>query len=127
MKKFLTFLFLVSVMVFGAQSAKAMKYDEAMAQSKPMAILVYADWADSASTALQVFKSLEQKYNAQYNFVPLNIATADAKSFNKTYHIYPNMPYVLLFKDRGKISRYLQQNCAIDSACFEGKLKMFIN
>ena len=62
-----------------------------------------------------------------YNFVYLDIASEDTKLFNQKYHIYPNLPYVLLFKDRGRISRYLQKNCINDEACFTEKLNFFAN
>ena len=127
MKKFLSLLFLLTVMLMSPLSAYALKYEEAINQSKPMAILVYAPWADNQQTCMQAFKAMEQQYAAQYNFVLINIATADAKAFNKTYHIYPNLPYVLLFKDRGKISRYLKADCVMNNTCFTDKLNLFIN
>ena len=49
------------------------------------------------------------------------------KEFNKKFHIYPNLPYVLLFKDGGRVSRYLQQTCILDDACFSERLNMFTN
>lgn len=127
MKKFLSLLFLLAVMLMSPLSAHALKYEEAISQSKPMAILVYAPWADNQQACMQAFKAMEQQYGAQYNFVLLNIATADAKAFNKTYHIYPNLPYVLLFRDRGKISRYLKSDCVMNNSCFTDKLNLFIN
>lgn len=126
MKKFLTLSFLVSMMFLGFQKAEAMKYEDAIAQSKPAAILIYAPWADGAQAALQAFNAMGQNY-PNYNFVTMNIATDEAKAFNKVYHIYPNLPYVLLFKDRGKISRYLKQDCVMDSSCFSQKLDFFQN
>lgn len=123
MKKFLLSLGLL--ILAGMSSVQAMTYDEALTQSKPMALLIYADWADNASSALQAFNTMSEQYSTKYNFVKINIATKDAKTFCKTYHIYPNMPYVLLFKDRGRLTRYLQQNCVLDNACFADKLQNF--
>ena len=114
-------------MLISAKSVSAMTYEEALSAPKPIALLVYASWADDLAAVQQAYNSMIKQYGEQYNFVPLDIASNDAKVFNKTYHIYPNLPYVLLFKDRGKISRYLQKNCILDQACFSERLKMFLN
>ncbi len=127
MKKFLSFLFLLTVILFSANQANSMSYEEASNDSKPMALLIYASWADDIDKVKQTFDTLAQRYDKKYNFVTLDIASSDTKVFNKKYHIYPNLPYVLLFKDRGKISRYLQKDCAIDNSCFAQKLDMFSN
>ena len=126
MKQILSFLILI-VSIIGCLKADAITYEEALNQQKPVAILVYADWADNLSPIKQAFYNAEIKYGSQYNFVYLNIANSETKLFNKTYHIYPNLPYVLLFKDRGRISRYLQSGCVLDNACFTGKLDVFAN
>lgn len=123
MKKFLFCIGLL--MLAGFTSVQAMTYEEAINQSKPMAILIYADWADNASNALQMFNTMSEQYSNKYNFVKINIATKGAKTFCKTYHIYPNMPYVILFKDRGRLTRFLQQNCVLNNACFADKLQNF--
>ena len=115
MKKILSTLFLLTVILFNALPSKAITYKEATESNKPMAILVYASWVDN----------LEDSQS--YNFVYLDIASEDTKLFNQKYHIYPNLPYVLLFKDRGRISRYLQKNCINDEACFTEKLNFFAN
>ena len=126
MKKILFYLFLF-LGATGLLKVEAMTYEEALNQPKPIAILVYADWADNISQVHQAFNNAASQYDSKYNFVFLNIANPDTKIFNKTYHIYPNLPYVLLFKDRGRISRYLQSGCILDNACFTGKLDVFAN
>ncbi len=127
MKKVLTVLFVLSMLFAGKQAVNAISYDEALNDSKPFVLLIYAPWADNVDTVMQSFNSMQQKYGSSYNFVSMNIATEEAKSFNKKYHIYPNLPYILLYKDKGKISRYLQQSCILDSACFAEKLDFFNN
>jgi len=127
MKKFLSLLFLLTMLLINANRANAMNYEEASKDSKPMALLVYASWADGIDKVKQTFDTLSEKYGNKYNFVSMDIASQDTKAFNKKYHIYPNLPYVLLFKDGGKVSRYLQKNCAEDSSCFASKLDMFAN
>lgn len=127
MKKVLTFLFLLTVILVNTSKANAISYEEASKDSKPMALLVYASWANDVDKAKQTFSTLAQTYSNKYNFVALDIASSDTKLFNEKFHIYPNLPYVLLFKDKGKVSRYLQKDCAIDSSCFTQKLDMFAN
>ena len=127
MKKIFSMLFLLTLLLCNTTSANALKYEEAINQSKPMALFVYADWADDAAKLKQSFDAMEKKYGNTYNFVSMNIASADTKEFNKKYPIYANLPYVLLFKDRGKISRYLQRTCVMDTSCFSEKLNFFAN
>ena len=126
MKKILTLL-AVSLLLITTK-ANAMTFEEAYAQSsvKPMLVLVYADWVDSASDYVQAFNSLQAEYGETYNFVTLNIASSDTKAFNARYHIYPNLPYVLMFRDGGKVSRYIQRECILDESCLVPKIKSFI-
>ena len=106
-----------------------MTFDEAFSQSssKPMLVLIYAQWADNYQTYLNNFKALEPQFGENFNFVELDIASKDTKSFNSRYHIYPNLPYVLMFRDGGKVSRYIQKSCVLDSACMAEKVKLFIH
>ena len=127
MKKFLALLSASLLLGSFCNYVKAMTYEEALAQSKPIAILVYADWAEQSKTMLPVFNAFGQRYAETYNFVELNIADKQTKAFNQKYHIYPNLPYVLLFKEGGKISRYLKADCVMDDACFAEKLDFFNN
>ena len=126
MKKILLLMVSIFTFTLTTQVSNATTYTEGIKDSKPMALLIYADWADNASDMIGQFKIQEAKYGKLYNFVLLNIASADTREFNKKYHIYPNLPYVLLYKDGGKISRYIQQNCVLDNACFAEKLDFFI-
>ena len=127
MKKLLSTFILLMLLLVGVQKANAMKYDNALNQSKPMAIFIYAPWADGYSTAMQAFNAMESKYGSKYNFVTMNIATDEAKTFNKTFFIYPNLPYVLLFREKGKVIRFLKTDCVNDSSCFSNRLDLFNN
>ena len=60
-------------------------------------------------------------------FFNATIATDEAKTFNQKFYIYPNLPYVLLFKERGKVVRYLKSECVNDSSCFSNRLDLFNN
>lgn len=127
MKKLLSSLFLLLSILVCTQQAKAMKYDQAINQPKPIAIFVYAPWADGYATMLQDFNGLQQKYGTAYNFVTMNIATDDAKIYNQKYYIYPNLPYVMLFREKGKFSRFIERNCAQDMQCLSTKMDLFNN
>lgn len=127
MKKVITILSLLIVFTACAIKANSMSFEEAMSQQKPMAVLIYADWADDAQTVVSAYDRMGETLSGKYNFTKINIATGEAKGFNKTYHIYPNLPYVLLFKDKGKISRYLKKDCILDNACFKERLDFFVN
>ena len=127
MKKFLLGMLISALAVTGFSKVHAVTYKEAISQSKPIAIVVYADWADGAQDVLKSFGAMELSHSEQYNFVKLNIASEETKLFNKTYHIYPDLPYVLLFKEKGKISRYLKKDCVTNDSCFEERLKFFLN
>ena len=100
-------------------------FEQGIKQSKPMALYLYADWADNASQGLIAFKQIGKSYSGRYNFITLNIAKPEAKAFNKMYYIYPNLPYVLLFRDGTKFSRFVNTDCVMDSSCFSGKLDAF--
>ena len=127
MRKILTALFLLTLVIVGTQKANAIKFEEAIGQNKPVAVLVYAPWADGQDTMLQAFNNMGTRYADAYNFVAINIATEDAKTFNQRFYIYPNLPYVLLFRNGGKVSRFLKRDCVLDSACFAERLDMFNN
>ena len=122
-------LFLVLVLTLSTSiKTQAINFEEALNQSdkKPMVVLVYAKWADNYANYLQSFNTAKAEMSSKYNFVELDIATEDTKAFNEKYHIYPNLPYILMFRDGGKVSRYIQKDCALDSKCIISKLKSFI-
>lgn len=127
MKKFISFLF-VAMLLMGLKANATTTFEEAFSQSstKPMLVLIYAQWADGYENCLNQFKAVENEFGDKFNYVELNIADKDTKSFNSRYHIYPNLPYVLMFRDGGKVSRYIPKNCASDNSCIIPKIKSFI-
>ncbi len=127
MKKVITILSLLIVFTASIIKADSMSFEDAIVQQKPMAVLIYANWADDAKAVLNAYDNMSAAFGERYNFTKVNIATEEAKGFNKMYHIYPNLPYVLLFKDKGKISRYLKKDCIQDNACFKERLEFFLN
>ena len=91
----------------------------------PLLVLVYADWANGANETLQLFKSIQVEFGDKYNYTELNIASNDAKAFNDKFHIYPKLPYILMYRDGGKVSRYIPRECASNYACISSKIKSF--
>ena len=128
MKKIFSLVF-VLFLTFGiCAKSLATTFEEAYNQSttKPMLVLLYADWAENYSNYLTEFRVLQEEFGEKFNYVELNIASKDAKFFNTKYHIYPHLPYVLMFRDGGKISRYIQRDCAASSSCMIPRVKSFI-
>jgi hypothetical protein len=128
MKKILNLLLIFLFIIFTCIKSEALNFEEAFNQSssKPMVALIYAQWADDYSNYLQAFNLTKTQMGDKYNFVELDIASEDTKFFNEKFHIYPNLPYILMFRDGGKVSRYIQKDCALDSQCIVTKLKSFI-
>lgn len=128
MKKILTLLTVI-ILSAGMQAKAAMSFEDAFKQSdsKPMLVLIYAQWAEGYTNYLQTFRSAQKEFGDKFNYVELDIANADAKFFNSRYHIYPNLPYILMFRDGGRVSRYVQNNCAEKDACLFPKIRTFLN
>ena len=122
------YLFLVGLFLFlGVRANASVSFDEAFSQAntKPMLVLVYADWADNRDLFLEKFRALEQEFGKEFNYVELDITKPEAKSFNSRYHIYPNLPYVLMYRDGGKVSRYIQRNCVTNESCLVSRIRSF--
>ena len=124
MKKFILML---ALLAFTLQANAAMPYKDAAAKNdrEPMAILVYADWAQNYDYALTIFRKLQDTLGKSYNFVELNIASKDAKDYTETYSIMPKLPYIILYRGNGKFQRVLDRNCATDLNCAIPKMKSF--
>lgn len=128
MIKKLKLLFLFIVLSVFITSANAMTFEEAYKEASrtPMVMLVYAQWAEDYDNYLNQFKVVQEEFGKTFNFVEMDIASEDTRAFNAKYHIYPNLPYILMFRDGGKVSRYIPRDCAASSSCISSKLKTFI-
>lgn len=124
LKILFVFLFVMSLVL----PSKAIDFAEGYEQTakKPMILLLYANWAPNYKAHIDVVKKLEKEYGEKYNIVMLDIAKPEAAAFNAKFQIYPNLPYILMYRDGGKISRYVQRNCAIDYSCVESRIKTFL-
>ena len=127
MKKYLVGIFTIFLLSISSSQVFAISFEDAINDKKPSAVLIYADWADNIQNILQNFNQIENSYSGKYNFVRINIGREEAKEYNKSYYIYPNLPYVLLFKDRGRMSRCITLDCLQDDSCAKEKLDFFAN
>lgn len=127
MKKIFNLFFIMLSLLFCVK-ADAMTFEQGFDQcsTTPLALLIYADWADGYQNHIQQFRALQGEFGTDFNFVELNIADKDAKAFNSKYQIYPNLPYVLMIRSKGKIFRYIERDCAGSAACMAPKFKSFI-
>ena len=130
MKKVFVILSLLIVSFFTLKAyAKGLTFPEAYGQIsiKPMAILVYADWADNYQGYILSFRRLQQTPIANnFNFVELDIKSKETKFFNDKYKISTKLPYVMLLRNDGKVSRHVTRECLSESACITSKMKAFI-
>ena len=127
MKKLLTVL-TIMILFFFCGKSNATTYQEAInkSASTPAMVLVYANWADNYQKCINNMVQVKKYFGDKYNYVALDIATPEAKAFNKTNSIYTNLPYILLMRANGKVQRYLDNNCAQDTRCIIDKGRMFI-
>ena len=128
MKKVLNLILVLFFLFLSVNSSNAMTFDEAYSDVSrtPMVALIYADWADDAQNCIQQYRTVQAHFGNQFNFAELNITKPEAKSFTEKYHIYPKLPYIIMFRDGGKVSRYIPRDCANSASCISSKLRSFI-
>ena len=128
MRLFLYLFVLVNMFFLSILQVKALSFEEAFSQVSrtPMVVLIYADWANGYESSIAQFRIAKNALSNNFNFVELDITKKEARAFNEKFHIYPKLPYILMFRDGGKVSRYIPRDCAQSSACVISKLKSFI-
>jgi Thioredoxin. len=128
MKKIFGIIFILCLTAVISLKATAMTFEEAfnVSNKKPMLVLIYAEWADNYQSYVTAFDAVQTEFDNDFNFIKLNIASPETRFFNSRYHIYPNLPYVLMFRDGGKVSRYIQRDCVLNSTCMVSRVKSFI-
>ena len=123
-KKVLLLLLLLSLQC--SVVVNAVSYRDAIKSSKPIVVLIYANWVENPQGVLNSFAKIE-KLDSRYNYVRLNIADKDMKLFNDKYTMATRLPYILLMKNNGKIIRMINTNCMNDTSCMKEKLNFFYN
>lgn len=134
MKRMLTVilgLILASGIAFAAPTntapSQGVTFAEGINSKKPMIVLLYAPWSKSTKQVTANMAALKKAYGAKANFVLLNIAANDAKYYNDLFPIQPNLPNIMMFKDKAKISKAVSKDCAIDYACVSKRVSQFIH
>ena len=128
MKKFFNVLIILSILVFASEKVCSIQFNDGIAQSsqKPFMVLLYANWANDYDQYLGVFRTTQSLLANRFNYLELNVSDEDMAFFNQKYVLYQNVPYILMFRSNGKISSYIDNNCAKDTACIIDKAKRFI-
>ena len=93
--------------------------------SKPAVVFVYADWADNYQTLQRRFRAVQARLSGKFNFVEVNLANKDAKLLNSIYYIYPNLPYVFLIRNNGKVTKHITRDCLSSTSCLMEKISTF--
>jgi len=106
----------------------AMKFEDAMKvnDSKPMAVFIYSDWAQDKDDALTGFRNLSKTMGNGYNYVEINISAEDAEAYCETYPIYPKLPYIVLYRGRGKFIRIIDREYIKDNSYVTSRMKQFV-
>ena len=127
MKKLFSLL-VVFFMFITTIKAEALSFEDAFTETNktPMVLLIYANWAENYQSVQEQYKQVQAELGSKFNFVELDIASNEAKAFNDKFHIYPKLPYILMFRDGGKVSRYIPRDCASSASCVSSKLRSFI-
>ena len=125
MKKFC--LILMLLIFFTCLKSSSMTFEDAYnkSSSKPAVVLIYADWADGYQTIQRRFRAVQARLAGKYNFVEVNIANKDAKLLNSRYYIYPNLPYVFLIRNNGKVTKHVTRDCLTSTSCLMDKISTF--
>ena len=126
MKKMLMLFLAVLVSIGAARAGSNLPFEEGIKSSTPLMVLITAPWAEKASDIQTTFEELVESSSNDFNNSVVDLSTESAKEFNKSFMINTNLPYVMLFKDQGKISRHIKRDCIEDSSCFAEKVKLFL-
>lgn len=122
---------LIAILIMSALTLSvkaAVKYSDAyeVNDTKPMAVLIYADWADNYQNYLSEFRKIQQELGDIYNYVELDLASEDARNYTEQNMILTKLPYIMLYRSKGRFARVLERSCASDASCAAPKMKSFI-
>lgn len=127
MKKYLGIFFVLLLLTAAKSFAAPLSFDEAVADKKPTLVLITAPWSTSSIIAANNFNALKKVHGDACNYVILDIASKDAQSYNRKYAFFPNIPYLMMFKNKAKIQLFVPQSCVLDNACIMKKTSNFLH
>lgn len=121
-------LIIFALLLLAVRVNAAITYSEAYQanDTKPMAVLIYADWADNYQAVLAQFRTMEAQMGNLYNFVEMDIASKDAKAYTEQNSILTKLPYIMLYRGKCKFARFIERSCASSADCTIPKMKTFI-
>ncbi len=122
---FLLIFGLVNVSI--AAPTSGISFEQGLNSKKPMVVLLYAPWSEGAVAANKNMIALKKAYGSKANFITLNIAADETKYYNSMLPIQPNLPNIMMFKDKAKISRFIPKDCVLDYACVSKKANSFLH
>ena len=126
MKKVLMLFIVMLLSLAAVKAGSSVTFEDGIKENTPLMVLITAPWVDNASEIQSTFIELAESNTNHYNYSIVDISNASAKEFNKSFMIHMNLPYVMLFKDQGKISRLVNRDCIETSSCFSDKIKFFL-
>lgn len=110
-------------------NAKVLDFAEgfSLCDKKPLLVLIVADWSEASSAAKKQFKLVQKAYADKLNFAVLDVADDDAAYYNSKFRFEQNIPYIMFFRNGGKVSRFLNQECALNAkSCIIPRVKSFL-
>lgn len=110
-----------------AAPAETGNFEQALNSKKPLIIIMTASWASNSTEVASNVAALKRTYGERANIMSLDISDEQTKFYNKYFAIQPNLPNAMFFKDKGKISRFIPNECTVDYACTSKRASMFIN
>lgn len=121
---FLGALFLLSAI---RTSAAEVNLNQALEQNTPTLVLITAPWAKVSQNAINNFNSLKNVHGDKCNYIILDIASNQAQAYNQKFAFFPNIPYLMMFKNKAKIQLFVPQSCVLDNACIVKKTSNFLH
>lgn len=126
MKKIVLLITLIVLGITGVSAAVTFSSALANNGNKPMAVLIYADWADGYQNAILQFRRIQKTYGNTYDFVELNIAQKETKEYSDRYKIMAGLPYIMLYRSKCKIARYIDKKCTSEYSCINSQMQTFV-
>ena len=127
MKKLLLVL-AIFLFTITRSSAEVVSYDSAMSSTNktPVLMLIYADWASDSQACMAQFKRIQEEYGDKFKYVELDVASSDMAAFNAKHQLIQGVPYMMMFRSGGMVSRNVTRDCVKDYSCLKSRVSGFV-
>lgn len=127
MKKNIIIIFLMLLSTVSVL-AETISFSDALSQSgkTPALVLIHATWATNSQSCLSQFKRIQNEYGNRFNYVELDVASPDMALFNQKYQLLQGVPYMLMIRNNGTITRNVTTDCINDYSCLNSRVKTFV-